>query len=81
MSAELRVRLTESLGLVTFVDGGRAFEDTFPGSGGRMLWGAGVGVRYFTFLGPLRLDVAVPLDRREGVDDAFQFYLSIGQAF
>ena len=81
MSVELRMRLTESLGLVTFVDGGRAFEDTFPGSGGRMLWGAGVGVRYFTFLGPLRLDVAVPLDRRDGVDDAFQFYLSIGQAF
>ena len=81
MSAELRMRLTESLGLVTFIDGGRAFEDTFPGSGGSMLWGAGVGLRYFTFLGPLRLDVAVPLDRREGVDDAFQFYLSIGQAF
>jgi translocation and assembly module TamA len=81
MSAELRMRLTGSLGLVTFVDGGRAFEDTFPGSGGRVLWGAGVGVRYFTFLGPLRMDVAVPLDRREGVDDAFQLYLSIGQAF
>ncbi|MCF8063590.1 MAG: autotransporter assembly complex protein TamA [Deltaproteobacteria bacterium] len=81
VSGELRMRLTESLGLVTFIDGGRAFEDTFPGSGGSVLWGAGVGMRYFTFLGPLRLDVAVPLDRREGVDDAFQVYLSIGQAF
>ncbi len=81
VSAELRLRLSSSLGLVGFIDGGRAFEDEMPGSGGSMLWGAGVGVRYFTFLGPLRLDVAVPLDRREGVDDAFQFYVSIGQAF
>jgi translocation and assembly module TamA len=81
MSAELRMRLTDVLGLAAFVDGGRAFEESFPGSEGSMLWGAGLGVRYYTFLGPLRLDVAVPLDRREGVDDAFQLYVSIGQAF
>ena len=81
MSCELRLRLTTSFGLVGFLDGGRAFEGTRPWTGGRLWWGAGLGVRYFTFLGPLRLDVAVPLDRREGVDDAFQFYLSIGQAF
>ncbi|MGM0663079.1 MAG: autotransporter assembly complex protein TamA [Thermodesulfobacteriota bacterium] len=81
MSCELRLRLTPSFGLAGFVDGGRAFEGTRPGTGGGMLWGAGMGVRYFSFLGPLRLDVAVPLDRREGVDDALQFYLSIGQAF
>ncbi len=81
MSCELRLRLTPSLGVVGFVDGGRAFEGTRPGTGGSILWGAGMGLRYFTFIGPLRLDVAVPLNRREGVDDAFQFYLSIGQAF
>ena len=33
-----------------------------------------------TPIGPLRLDVAVPLNRRD-VDDAFQLYISIGQAF
>lgn len=81
MSCELRLRLSRTFGLVGFVDGGRAFERASPGTGDSFLWGAGMGVRYFTFLGPLRLDVAVPLDRREGVDDAFQFYLSIGQAF
>lgn len=81
MSCELRLRLTSSLGVVGFVDGGRAFEGTRPGAGGSFLWGAGMGLRYFTFIGPLRFDVAVPLNRREGVDDAFQFYLSIGQAF
>ncbi len=81
MSCELRLRLTSTLGLAGFVDGGRAFEGSRPGTGGGFLWGAGVGVRYYTFLGPLRLDVAVPLNRRDGIDDAFQFYLSIGQAF
>ena len=43
-------------------------------------YGAGVGLRYYTAIGPLRLDVAVPLDRRE-TDDPFQFYISLGQAF
>jgi translocation and assembly module TamA len=38
-------------------------------------------VRYYTAIGPLRLDVGVPLDRRQGVDDAVQIYVSIGQAF
>lgn len=81
VSAELRMRLTRSLGLAAFVDGGRAFGSSMPDFEESLLWGAGVGVRYFTFLGPLRLDVALPLDRREGVDDAFQVYVSIGQAF
>ncbi|MGD8389356.1 MAG: autotransporter assembly complex family protein [Desulfobacteraceae bacterium] len=81
VSAELRMRLTRSLGLAAFLDGGRAFESSMPDFEESLLWGAGVGVRYFTFLGPLRLDVAVPLDRREKVDDAFQVYVSIGQAF
>ena len=41
----------------------------------------GLGLRYFTPIGPFRLDVAVPLNRREGLDDAFQVYISLGQAF
>lgn len=81
VSFEFRLRVTPTIGLVGFLDGGRAFESSRPGTGGSMLWGAGMGIRYFTFLGPLRLDVAVPLDRRRGVDSALQFYLSIGQAF
>jgi translocation and assembly module TamA len=81
LSGEVRFRVTQSLGLVGFLDGGSAFEDSFPGSGEEILWAAGLGVRYFTPVGPLRLDIAVPLDRREGVDDRFQFYLSLGQAF
>ena len=43
--------------------------------------GAGLGARYLTKIGPLRLDIAVPLNRRNAVDDAFQFLISLGQAF
>jgi outer membrane protein assembly factor BamA len=43
--------------------------------------GAGVGVRYYTGFGPLRFDVAVPLNEKEDLDQNYQFYISIGQAF
>ena len=42
--------------------------------------GAGVGVRYYTGLGPLRLDFAVPLNKRAG-DPDYALYVGIGQAF
>jgi translocation and assembly module TamA len=38
-------------------------------------------MRWVTPIGPLRLDVAFPLNRRAGIDDTFQVYVSIGQAF
>ena len=42
--------------------------------------GAGVGARYYTPIGPIRLDVAVPLNKLPG-GDSFEFYIGIGQAF
>ena len=45
-----------------------------------MRYGAGVGVRYKLPFGPVRADIAFPLNKREG-DSGFQLYLSIGQAF
>lgn len=80
-SVEIRKRITDDFGIVAFVDGGSAFNSPYPDFGAPVKFGAGVGLRYFTPLGPLRFDVAVPLQRREGIDDAFQIYLSIGQAF
>ena len=80
-SFEVRYRLSESIGLVGFIDGGAAFESSYPDFGSDIQYGAGVGVRYYTPLGPLRLDVAVPLNKRSEIDDAFQIYLSIGHAF
>lgn len=79
-SAELRFRLSPTLGLVAFLDGGMVYESEFPDLGEPFSWGTGLGLRYFTSFGPLRLDVGIPLDRPEG-EDAFQVYISIGQAF
>ena len=81
-SLELRFKVTESIGLVPFVDGGTVFLDTVPDfSQQEMLYGAGLGLRYYTTIGPIRLDVALPLNKREGVDSSYQIYVSIGQSF
>jgi translocation and assembly module TamA len=81
VSAEFRFKITDKIGLVAFLDGGNAFSSSFPDPGETLRWGAGGGIRYYTPVGPLRLDVGVPLQRREGIDDPFQVYISLGQAF
>lgn len=81
LSSEVRIRITDTIGWAVFLDGGSAFEETFPDFGETMYWGAGIGFRYYTSIGPLRLDLGFPLDRRNGIDDPFQVYVSIGQAF
>jgi len=79
-SAEARFRLTRTIGLVPFVDVGDAFTGPVPDfAGGTLGIGAGIGLRYLTPVGPLRLDVATPLTRHSG--DAVAVYISIGQAF
>ena len=45
-----------------------------------MDWGAGIGLRYFTPVGPLRLDFGVPLDKISG-EKNYQIYISLGQSF
>jgi translocation and assembly module TamA len=80
-SSELRVRLSEYVGVVPFLDGGSAFSNALPPYEESLRFGAGLGVRVYTPIGPLRLDVATPLNRRQNIDDVGQFYLSIGQAF
>jgi translocation and assembly module TamA len=80
LSAEVRVGVTDSIGIVGFADAGYiGSEEFFDGSG---TWhsGAGVGVRYNTAIGPIRLDVAVPTSGPES-DDDFQVYIGIGQSF
>ena len=80
---ELRLRLTENIGIVPFVDGGTVYvePDFRSDEDDTIRWAAGLGFRYFTLIGPLRLDLAFPLNQRSGIDDDFQFYVSIGQAF
>lgn len=78
-SAELRVQVTDSFGVVPFIDAGTVSTDQFPDFSDVRV-GAGVGVRYITPFGPLRVDAAVPLNRRPG-DASFGIYAGIGQAF
>lgn len=81
LSAEARMKFTDTLGLVAFIDGGMAYEDQTPDfSESAMRWGAGLGLRLYTAIGPIRFDIAVPLNKRND-DDNFQIYFSIGQSF
>ncbi|MCD6293368.1 MAG: BamA/TamA family outer membrane protein [Deltaproteobacteria bacterium] len=82
-SLELRFKVTEAIGIVPFVDAGTAYLDTVPDfSEQDMLYGVGLGLRYYTAIGPVRLDVAVPLKKRPGGGDSdYQIYVSIGQSF
>jgi translocation and assembly module TamA len=80
-SLEARARFGERFGTVLFLDGGMVYEASNPSEEPPLQWGAGVGLRLFTGLGPVRLDVAVPVNPRDGFDDDYQFYISLGQAF
>jgi translocation and assembly module TamA len=79
-AVEFRQRFGQSLGAAFFVDGGQV--------GNKLTWwpsrlflGVGGGVRYYTPIGPVRLDVAVPLKRYDSDPEAFQVYIGLGQAF
>jgi translocation and assembly module TamA len=78
-SFEVRHRLSAQWGVVAFLDAGSVGSTSAPDfrNGGV---GAGVGVRYDFGFGPLRLDVAAPLNPRQG-DAPVEVYISIGQSF
>lgn len=80
-TAELRWRINQEFGAVAFGDGGRAFEGRKPSDFENYFWALGGGIRYYTPIGPIRMDLAIPLERRDGVDDPFQVHVSLGQAF
>jgi translocation and assembly module TamA len=79
-SVEFRSRFTESIGGVAFLDGGTVYDSPVPDFSGTMRLGTGLGLRYITGIGPVRLDVGVPVNPRD-FDDPYQIYVSIGQAF
>jgi translocation and assembly module TamA len=76
---ELRQRFLGNYGMVGFIDAGQVTSSGAPFSGS---WhaGAGIGARYYTSIGPIRLDFAVPLNKLPG-GDRFEVYIGIGQAF
>ncbi|WP_336511915.1 autotransporter assembly complex protein TamA [Sphingomonas arenae] len=77
-SAEVRYRFGD-YGVVGFVDVGQVYEKRLPTFQG-LRAGVGIGARYYTNFGPLRVDIATPLGRREG-ESRINVYVSIGQAF
>lgn len=90
VGSEARLALSEKIGAALFIEGGSVSTKSTIKSKD-FLWGVGLGARYYTAIGPLRLDLAFPLKRRmdrslpppqrKKVDAPFQFYISIGQAF
>ena len=80
LAAELRARVYGDIGGVVFVDAGAVSEEMFPDFNEGLQLAAGFGLRYYTIAGPIRIDLAFPLNGRDA-DDAFQLYFSIGQAF
>ncbi|MBN8807749.1 MAG: BamA/TamA family outer membrane protein [Sphingomonas sp.] len=68
-----------NFGIVPFLDGGNSYASSMPKFNDWRL-GAGIGGRFYTNFGPIRIDVATPLNRRPG-DSRIALYISIGQAF
>ncbi|MGQ2940296.1 MULTISPECIES: autotransporter assembly complex protein TamA [Sphingomonadaceae] len=77
-SLEARVRFGD-FGVVPFFDAGNVYANSVPDFSG-LRYGAGIGVRYYSSFGPLRIDVATPLNRQTG-DSRIGVYISLGQAF
>ncbi len=78
---ETRLRLCKSIGLVPFFDVGNVYKNQFPTFDGKWRKSLGLGLRYFSYIGPIRFDVGFPLNRRRGIDPKYRLLVSIGQAF
>ena len=77
---EARYLFRENLSIVGFYDVGHVGDTSVPSEGGDWHAGTGLGVRYDTGIGPIRLDIGTPASG----DDAFggvEVYIGIGQAF
>ena len=80
LNFESRIKVTDTIGVVPFVDAGSYYENSVPQLSQRLFYGVGLGLRYYTPFGPLRLDLATPLYKRNA-DSWVQVYVSLGEAF
>ncbi len=81
LSMEARWRYNEDWGLVGFWEIGNVYTQRVPRLTKPQFQSTGLGVRYYTPVGPLRLDIAFPVNRRKAIDPWYQLYFSIGQTF
>lgn len=77
---ETRVKVMNNIQVAGFVDAGSVSPNSVPDFTDEYFIGVGGGLRYFSPVGPIRLDVAFPLDKRE-TDRGFQIYIALGQPF
>lgn len=77
---EARVKVIKNLQLAGFVDAGSVSTKALPDFSDDFFFGYGGGVRYLTPIGPIRVDVAFPFDKRD-TDSDFQIYVALGQPF
>jgi translocation and assembly module TamA len=76
---EARVKLFGNIGVVPFLDAGNIYTAALPDFSG-LRYGAGVGLRYYSNFGPIRVDVGTPINPQAG-DTRVAVYVSLGQAF
>jgi translocation and assembly module TamA len=80
LQAEARIGITDTIGLVGFYDTGFIGADAFDLGGGEWHSGVGLGLRYDTGIGPVRLDLATPASGGDA-GERLDVYIGIGQAF
>jgi translocation and assembly module TamA len=80
VGAEFRQRIGEHFGTVLFVDAGEVTATTRPFQGTASI-GIGTGLRYYTPIGPIRLDVGFPTSRPPGGIPFVEVYVGLGQVF
>ncbi|MFI0435467.1 MAG: autotransporter assembly complex family protein [Parachlamydiaceae bacterium] len=80
-SMELRNRIGEDFGLVFFYDIGNVYKNAYPDFNDAIRQCIGLGIRYYTPIGPIRFDLAFPLNKRSHIDNSLEAYFSIGQSF
>lgn len=83
LGLECRFRFNDTIGATFFIESGTVYNQNKPQN---WLAGWGIGFRYYTMIGPIRLDIAFPTKRRKDhknkyIDSLFNIYIGIGQAF